>query len=155
MRGDAVLGADAGLAMAEHDRHVTAVASPGGAQAGGRGPVAEHGQAAGGRATARPEPPDRPALQRRPQRVGLPGAGGDEQHLARGEERAQPDRERLARHLRGAPEARRGRREVDSVSATRRTPSPGCEPGSLKATWASRPSPSTARSTGAVPRIAW
>ena len=44
---------------------------------------------------------------------------------------------------------------VDAASATRRTPSPGREPGSLNATCASRPSPSTARSIGAASRTAW
>ena len=45
------------------------------------------------------------------QRLGLLGAGHDEQELARGEQRAQPDRQRLARHALGAAEVGRGRRD--------------------------------------------
>ena len=156
VRGDAVLGADPGLAVAEDDGHVRAVAARGRTQAGGGLAVAQDGQARmaaqqrGGRGG-----PHRP-LQGRMERLGLLGPGHDEQQLARGQQRAQPDRQRLARHALALRRSRpRPPRSVDGSSATRRTSSPGREPGSLKATCASRPSPRTARSTGAVSSTAW
>jgi hypothetical protein len=105
----AVLGADPGLAVAQDDGDVCAVAAHGRAQAAGGRPVAQDGQARmaaqqrGGRGG-----PDRP-LQGRLERLGLLGPGHDEQQLARGQQRAQPDRQRLARHVLGSAEVGRGR----------------------------------------------